>query len=204
MASQWGCTMALRQGDGAGHRPARSGDADFLSPNAAGRELGVTGEAVKQWIYQRKLLATKLPNGYWRILRADLERFLKERREGGRRRMLLVGGIAARLSPGVEASGWQTLVAHNPVDAVVRAVDCRPSVVVIDVASLGDGGWAVAEKLRRGRGTRRLPIFLVGPEGAAADPEAMDRALAVSAQGYLCGEVTAETILAAARDLLGR
>ena len=181
-----------------------SGDEKFLSPNAAGRELGITGEAVKQWIYQRKLPATKLPNGYWRILRDDLDRFLRERREGGRRRMLIVGAISERIVPGIEASGWQAVVAHNPVDAVIRAFDSRPSAVLIDLASLGDGGWAIAEKIRTGRGTKRLPILLVAPEGAEADAKAMDRALSVSAQGYLCGDVTAETILAAVQNVLGR
>jgi len=176
---------------------------EFLSPNAAGRELGITGEAVKQWIYQRKLPATKLANGYWRILREDLERFVKERREGGRRRLLIVGEIAQRIAPDVEASGWQALVAHNPVDAVVRAFDCRPSAILIDLASLGEGGWAAAEKIRERRGTKGLPILFVAPEGAEADPKAMERALAVSAQGYLCGNVTAETILATTMNILG-
>ena len=159
---------------------------------------------MKQWIYQRKLPATKLPNGYWRILRDDLERFTRERREGGRRRMLIVGAIADRVAAGIEESGWQPLVAHNPVDAVIRAFDGRPSAVLIDLASLGDGGWTVAEKIRSGRGTKRLPIFLVAPEGAEADAEAMEKALAVSAQGYLCGDVTVETVLAAAKNVLGR
>jgi CheY-like chemotaxis protein len=181
-----------------------SANEEYLSPNAAGRELGLTGEAVKQWIYQRRLPATKLSNGYWRILRADLEKFVKERRKGGPRKMLLVGAIAERIAPGIEAAGWQTSIAHNPVDAVVRASDSRPSVILIDLASLGDGGWTVAEKIRSGRGTKRLPIFFVAPEGTEADAEAMERALAVSAQGYLCGDVTAETVLEATRHVIGR
>jgi len=179
------------------------GDSECLSPNAAGRELGITGEAVKQWIYQRKLPARKLANGYWRILRDDLERFVKERREGGRRRLLIVGAIAERIVPDIEASGWQALVAHNPVDAVVRAFDCRPSAILIDLASLGEGGWAAAEKIRERRGTKGLPILFVAPEGAEADPKAMERALSVSAQGYLCGDVTAETILTTTMNILG-
>lgn len=196
--------MSARHAGNSSAGSTDSDDADFLSPNAAGRELGITGEAVKQWIYQRKLPAMKLPNGYWRILRNDLERFLKERREGGRRRMLIVGAIAKKIAPGIEAAGWQALIAHNPVDAVIRAADGRPSAVLIDLASLGDGGWTVAEKIRTGRGTKRLPIFLVAPEGAEADAEAMEKALAISAQGYLCGDVTAETILAATKNVFGR
>lgn len=36
-----------------------------LSPNEAGRQLGVTGEAIKQHIYKGNLKAAKAKNGYW-------------------------------------------------------------------------------------------------------------------------------------------
>ncbi len=193
-----------QEGAAGSSSPRDSVGEEYLSPNAAGRELGLTGEAVKQWIYQRRLPATKLSNGYWRILRDDLDKFIKERRKGGPRKMLLVGALAERIAPGIEAAGWQTSIAHNPVDAVLRASDSRPSVVLIDLASLGDGAWTVAEKIRGGRGTKRMPIFFVAPEGTESDAEAMERALAVSAQGYLCGDVTAETVLAATKHVIGR
>jgi len=195
--------MAARRAGIRGSNPTDPSEAEYLSPNAAGRELGITGEAVKQWIYRRKLPARKLSNGYWRILRDDLDRFVKERREGGRRRMLIVGAIADRIAPGIEACGWQPLVAHNPVDAVIRAFDSRPSAVIVDLASLGDDGWIVAEKIRASRGTKGLPILFIAAKGAEADAEAMEKALAVSAQGYLCGDVTAEAILEAAMNVLG-
>lgn len=36
-----------------------------LSPNEAGKKLGVTGEAIKQHIYKGNLKAAKAKNGYW-------------------------------------------------------------------------------------------------------------------------------------------
>ncbi len=194
---------ASGQGPGGGEGHGAEGE-EFLSPSAAGREHGVTGEAVKQWIYRRKLPATKLPNGYWRIARSDLDRFARERTNGASARILLVGKLAAGMASDLEAAGWRTIVAHNPVDAVVRAIDNRPAVAVIDLVSLGEGGWTLAEKLRTTRGTKKLSVILAAPKGAESDPEAMDRAVAVSAQGYLCGDVTTEAILSAVRDVLGR
>ena len=179
------------------------GKEEFLSPNMVGRELGITGEAVKQWIYRRKLPATKLPNGYWRVARGDLERYLRESRDGARRRLLLVGDMAREMAEGVEGAGWHALVAGNPIDAVLRATNDRPSAVAIDVFSLGEGGWRVAEKLRTTRGTRKIPILLLAPEGMEADSDAMDRAIAIGAQGYLCGALTSEDLIGAVEGLLG-
>lgn len=50
-----------------------------LSPNEAGKKLGVTGEALKQHIYKGNLKAAKAKNGYWWIRESDLQAFL----EGG-------------------------------------------------------------------------------------------------------------------------
>src|SRR5579864_2570815 len=63
-----------------------------LSPNEVGEILGVTGEAVKQWIYHRRLPAVKLSNGYWRVQSADLERFLQARQEVGKLKILVAAG----------------------------------------------------------------------------------------------------------------
>jgi CheY-like chemotaxis protein len=176
---------------------------EYLSPNAVGRELGISGEAVKQWIYRRRLPATKLPNGYWRISRSDLDRFLRERREGARQRILLVGTSAAAMAADFEARGFHPLVAQNPVDAVVRATDGKPSAAVIDLVSLGEGGWAAAEKLRATKGARRLPVLLVAAAGREADPEAMDRAVALGIQGYLCGPAGPDEVMDAVEGLIG-
>jgi len=50
-----------------------------VTPNEAGKKLGLTGEAVKQWIYTGKLKAGKADNGYWWIREADLEEFKKQK-----------------------------------------------------------------------------------------------------------------------------
>lgn len=189
---------------GTASRASESEGAEYLSPNQAGRELGVTGEAVKQWIYQRRLPATKLPNGYWRIARADLERFLRERRGGGPRRLLLVGEFPASVDEVLCAEGWAAVRARNAIDAVLRAADARPSAAVVDLVSLGEMGWLAAEKMHATRGTRRLPVLLVAPAGAEADPRAMERAISVGAHGFLCRPVEGPALARALGELMRR
>src|SRR5690349_20843000 len=62
---------------------------ESLSPNEVAEILNVTGAAVKQWIYQRRLPAVKLGNGFWKVRKVDLESFLRNRESGGPRRILL-------------------------------------------------------------------------------------------------------------------
>jgi len=53
-----------------------------ISPNEAGKMLGITGEAVKQWIYRGKLKAAKAPNGYWWVREKDVKDFVSLAQSG--------------------------------------------------------------------------------------------------------------------------
>lgn len=47
-----------------------------ISPNEAAKQLGCTGEAIKQHIYKGGLKAAKAKNGYWWIRESDLKEFV--------------------------------------------------------------------------------------------------------------------------------
>jgi CheY-like chemotaxis protein len=175
---------------------------EFFSPNAIGRLLGITGVAVKQWIYRRRLRATKMANGYWRVAKRDLDEFLIERSGAGRQRVLLVGRNAAQAEEALGKAGWNTTVAHNPVDAVLKALDSRPALTVIDVASLGDAGWAAARKLRDMRSTVRIPMLLLVETDGQANGDVMERSVELGAQGCLCLPVPPEVIARTAQELM--
>ena len=181
----------------------QSSDAAALSPNEVGRELGISGVAVKQWIYQRQLPATKMPNGYSKIARRDLNEFLRDRKDGGRRRVLLLGKNAIALGDDLQARGWRPLMAENQIDAILRAVDNRPTMAVIDMTSLGNNGWSAAKKLRATRAVGRIPILLIIDNAMEADPKVMDRSISIGAQRCLKVPVTAEAIVRVAEDLVG-
>lgn len=63
-----------------------------VTPNMAGKIAGVTGECVKQWIYDGKLIAAKLPNGYYLIREADLQAYIKTRTDTSHLDFKLHGG----------------------------------------------------------------------------------------------------------------
>src|SRR3954469_9160140 len=104
--------------------PAEPTSSDrFLSPNDIGKILNVTGEAVKQWIYHRRLPAVKLANGYWKVKVSDFENFLRARHEVGRRRVLITDSKVGTMSDvvqAIEALGHQAVTAHNYADALLK------------------------------------------------------------------------------------
>src|SRR5258708_3180036 len=94
--------------------PTESTTDRYLSPNDIGKILNVTGEAVKQWIYHRRLPAVKLANGYWKVKVSDFENFLKARHEVGRRRVLITdskSGLMDDVTQVIEALGHQAVTA---------------------------------------------------------------------------------------------
>lgn len=75
----------------------------------------------------------------------------------------------------------------------------RPDLVVIDMESDGDRGRHLAVQLRADRGTRQLPIVVVGV--SSTDGPKVDRAVPGPTRRY-AGSLTSETVLEAiAKDL---
>ena len=152
----------------------------------AGRMLGITGEAVKQWIYRRRLPAAKLPNGFWRIKVADLKAFLRSRENPGVHRVLLAdadGGSAPAIQKILEDLGHGCTVAHNFLDALLKAADTVPAVILINLSCAGMDGWKLAQRLRGTDGTKRVPLIFFSSE--AETEEDVNHALALGAQGFL-------------------
>ena len=136
-----------------------------LSPNDVGNMLGLTGEAVKQWIYARRLPAIKISNGYWKIKKEDLERFLKARGEV-RQKILAFSSDSsiARIVQGAAAMAKIDVTEScNVVDAMLKANDCQPSLIVADVDD--PSGWDLISRTRAHRNLAHMPILaLAGHE----------------------------------------
>lgn len=75
----------------------------------------------------------------------------------------------------------------------------RPELVVIDMASEADRGRHLAVQLRADRGTRQLPIVLVGV--ASADGPKVDRAVPGPTRRYAGGLESATVLEAIVKDL---
>jgi len=158
----------------------------FLSPNDIGKVMNVSGEAVKQWIYRRKLPAVRLANGYWKVRVADLEGFLKARTEVGRFHVLITDGAnsgSKEIVAAAEALNLQPVIAHNYPDALLKALDHFPSLFIICVSPSDPGCWKFAEKIRSNKALRSFPILFIGGESISDDQT--DLALTFDAKGLL-------------------
>jgi CheY-like chemotaxis protein len=186
--------------------PEEPGASDrFLSPNEIGKILNVTGEAVKQWIYHRRLPAVKLTNGYWKVRVSDFEQFLKARHEVGRRRILVTDtrmGDLKEVLDAIEKLGQQSVVAHNYADALLKASDHHPALFVINLSMKETEPWKLAEKIRTTKTLRNAPILLLA-DADLSDTDA-DRALGLSAQGFMKRPVEVNTLMEEIQRILQR
>jgi excisionase family DNA binding protein len=128
-----------------------------LSPNEVGKLLGVTGEAVKQWIHSSKLPAVKLTNGYWRINRSELQRFIDEREQEVRSRVLAFVGnpLWTRVSEAIPSTQFSLVRAQNYADALLKVASWRPSILLIDLA-LEEDAWRILRHKSRDTSDKAL------------------------------------------------
>jgi hypothetical protein len=176
--------------------PVLSDKADrFLSPNDVGKVLNVTGEAVKQWIYRRKLPAVRLANGFWKIRVADFESFLKARTQISRRYVLITDAGGAGIQE-IECAAWalglQVILAHNYPDALLKALDHFPSLFVISLSRNDIEGLKFAAKIKSNKSLRSFPILFIGDADFA--PVDTENLLKCNAKGLLLRPLNAVVV----------
>ena len=158
----------------------------FLSPNDIGKILSVTGEAVKQWIFNRRLPAVKLANGYWKVRVRDFEAFLKARHAVVKRRVLITQALDGRMDVDVDAVralGYEPILARNHVDALLKSLDHYPALFVINLGIKEVEPWKLAQKVRANKSLRKIPILFVG--GPEMTDMVAERATELSVQGFV-------------------
>lgn len=134
-----------------------------ISPNEAAAMLGITGEAVKQWVYHGRLPAIKLQNGYWRIKVQDLSSYLESKMGLPKRSILIAPTDAPTLDwliKVVEDLGHIALVANNEIDAVLKARNQNPSLMLLDLSN--PCSWSLLRK-RDSQITQKV-LLLLGRE----------------------------------------
>ncbi|MGD0089673.1 MAG: response regulator [Planctomycetota bacterium] len=177
----------------------------YLSPNDVGTILGITGEAVKQWIYHRRLPAVKLANGYWKVRVSDFETFLKARHDVGRRRILLIDtqeGIMKDVAPIIEQMEHTAVSARNIADALLKATDLHPALLIIDCSAIETEPWKLAEKIRTTKNLKKVPLLLLASSDLSPADE--EQALKLEAQGFLKRPVAPEILTQEIQRILSR
>jgi excisionase family DNA binding protein len=180
----------LNPGQAAAHGvrvPEEPADAvRYLSPNEIAKIMSVTGECVKQWIYNRRIPAMKQANGYWKIKVSDLEQFLKDRTQLGKRAILITDSPAGSMREVIETVRGlehQAIVAANFADTLLKALDHHPALFVINVDSQDSDPWKLCQKIRATKALRKASILLVGTVDLT-EAQA-EQALKLEAKGFI-------------------
>lgn len=154
----------------------------YLSPNEIGKIMNLTGEAVKQWIYHRRLPAVKLVNGYWKVRVSDLEKFLKERQQCGKRKVLITEtGAMSEVVQAVKDLGHEPVLAHGFADALLKSLNFYPALFLIDLSE--NDSWKLVEKIRATKAIKKIPVILFA-ESELKDSDS-DLAMKLSVQAFI-------------------
>ena len=156
-----------------------------VSPQEAGRILGVDDFAVKQWIYKRKLQATKLPNGHWRIAITDLEEFTKRQTLASKPKVLVAGTDLPMMegwAQHLEKADIDVRIGHGLPDAILKTRDNYPTLFVVDLTDW-PAGWDFVERVRNSRNSRTAKVLLLSREDLSDDE--LGRAVEFRVQGCL-------------------
>lgn len=98
-------------------------------------------------------------------------------------------------------AGYQTLVAADGEEAVEKAREEWPDLVVLDLGLPRLDGWAAARLLRAAPATREIPVLATS---AYVLPDSRERCLAVGCDDFLPKPFTAEDLRTKVQSLLNR
>ncbi len=115
------------------------------------------------------------------------------------------GDTRLLLSLRLKAHGYRTAFAVDALEAVTRAHQAQPDVILLDLGLPGSNGFLVLERLKAIATLAAIPVIIVSAE----EPGMMQgRAFATGAAAYLQKPVdqrtlveTIEKVIAASRDL---
>lgn len=100
----------------------------------------------------------------------------------------------------LEQAGFRVAQAHNGLQALERAVEATPDVIVTDLNIPGIDGYELTRRLKQNPRTRDVPVLAVtGYAAFAADPSRAHRA---GCQAVLAKPCTAEDLETAVRRLI--
>ena len=95
---------------------------------------------------------------------------------------------------------YQTIVAHDGKEALAKALDCKPDLILMDVIMPGINGLEAVKQLRDNQQTRSVPIIMVTSK---AEAEAMETGYQNGCNDYIVKPIDHAEFLAKIENLLG-
>jgi two-component system cell cycle response regulator DivK len=99
----------------------------------------------------------------------------------------------------LEIAGFRVAPAYRGSEAIQRAGQLQPDVIVLDVRLPDMTGWDVCKQLKADRLTAHIPIVILT---AAASPTAGQRSLSAGCAAFLLKPCFPETLIETLRELI--
>lgn len=100
----------------------------------------------------------------------------------------------------LQANGYETEEVTGGEEAVVKAAQCDPDLIVMDIRLPGIDGLEATRRLKREASTAEIPVIAVT---AHAMPEDEARILAAGCQAYLSKPLRFAEFISVVKGLLG-
>lgn len=95
---------------------------------------------------------------------------------------------------------FELITASNGEEAVAKAVEHQPSLILLDVIMPKMGGFEACSRIRANESTRDIPVIMVTTRGEAANVE---NGWANGCTDYVTKPINAIELLAKVRSLIG-
>lgn len=93
----------------------------------------------------------------------------------------------------LKAKGYDVLQARSGEEGIVKAVQCGPDLILLDIQLPGMDGYEIARQLRLKPSLQAIPIVAVTSYAMVGDKE---KALAAGCDGYIEKPINPETFVA--------
>ncbi len=107
--------------------------------------------------------------------------------------------IRALLGLELQASGYQTVFAHDGTSALGLIRTSQPDLILLDIGLPAGDGFTVIDRLKHFPALQNIPIIVVSARTA---PETRERALAAGAKAFIEKPFQAEALLATIEQTL--
>ncbi|HSF04347.1 MAG TPA: response regulator [Methylomirabilota bacterium] len=163
----------------------------YLTTRESAERLGVTINAIKAWIREKRLPALRTPGGHHRIAEADLVNFQAELAESSQKaarpRILVVDDdapLAEILKESLqdEMPEAQIRTATDGYEALVQVGGFRPDVLALDIRMPRLDGFEVCRRLKARRDTAAIRILAMT---AYSEGEVKRRILSCGAEDFI-------------------
>lgn len=100
----------------------------------------------------------------------------------------------------LEHFGFEVVEVETGEEALEKARNGRPDIILMDISIPGMDGWTATERLREDPDTREIPVIAVT---AHALPEHRERAEALGCEGFLTKPCPPRRLLEEVRRIIG-